>query len=299
MDAPTNPPCTRFEVGAVRVDRVVEFQDAFLKPLQMFADATAADIASQLDWLAPQFYDPVRDAIVTSVQAFLIRTRGKAVVVDTCSGDCKERKGPHFHQQRRDWLGKVVALGVSPDKVDYVICTHFHVDHVGWNTRLENGRWVPTFPNARYLFVREEWDYWRSAEGIRSMEFTGNYMDDCVLPIVEAGLADFVTMDHELFPEVRLIPAAGHTPGLVCVDIRSSGNRLVLAADLLHSPLQCVFPEWGSRFCADAQGAARTRIRLLSDWANSGTAFLPTHFPAPSAGFVERKRSGFSFRYVN
>ena len=265
----------------------------------MFADATTNDIASQLDWLAPQFYDPVADAIVTSVQAFLIRTRGKVIIVDTCSGDCKERKGPHFHQQNRNWLGKLVALGVPPDKVDYVLCTHLHVDHVGWNTRLEDGRWMRTFPNARYLFVHDEWEYWRSAEGMKGMQWTGDYMTDSIEPIMEAGLVDFVRMDHELLPEVRLIPAAGHTPGLVCVDIRASGKRLVLAADLLHSPLQCVFPEWSSRFCADPRTSARTRIRLLSEWAANGTLFMPTHFPAPSAGVIERKRGGFSFRFAN
>ena len=298
MPSPVNLTRTHFDAGAARIDRVVESEEPILDPLQIFPDATAADIASQMAWLAPRFYDESSRLLVIPVQGFVVRVRGNVIVVDTCVGDCKARRRPMFHQQRRGWLGRLAALGVPPESVDYVVCTHFHVDHVGWNTRLEDGRWVPAFPNARYLFTREEWDYWRSAEGLRAMERSGDYMGDSVLPVVAAGLADFVAMDHELLPEVRLLPAAGHTPGFVCVDIRSSGERLVLAGDLLHTPLQCVFPEWSTRFCTDPQGSARTRVRLLSEWAADGTVMLPTHFPSPSAGIVERKNGAFSFRYV-
>jgi glyoxylase-like metal-dependent hydrolase (beta-lactamase superfamily II) len=290
---------TRFDVGAVRIDRVVESELPLLDPLELFPEATAAAIAAQMAWLAPRFYDPASGLLVVPIQGFVVRVGDNVIVVDTCVGDCKERRRPQFHQQRRDWLGGVAAIGVPPERVDYVLCTHFHVDHVGWNTRLEDGRWVPTFPNARYLFTREEWDYWRSAAGLLAMQRTGDYMADSVLPIVGAGLADFVPMDHEIFPEVRLIPAAGHTPGFVCVDVRSAGERLVLAGDLLHTPLQCVFPEWSTRFCTDPQGATRTRLRLLSAWAESRTPMLPSHFPSPSAGIVERRHGAFSFHYID
>jgi glyoxylase-like metal-dependent hydrolase (beta-lactamase superfamily II) len=289
---------TSFKVGTAQIDRVVEFEEPLLDPLEIYRDASAADIAKQLSWLAPRFYDPATKLLITPIQGFVVRVRGKVIVVDTCGGDCKQRKRPHFHQQRRDWRSKIAALGVPPEKVDYVLNTHFHVDHVGWNTQLEDGRWVPAFRNARYLFTREEYDYWRSAEGVKSMQRTGDYMVDSVEPIVEVGQADFVPMDHALFPEVQLIPAAGHTPGFVCVDIRSSGERLVIAADLVHSPLQCVYPEWSTHFCADPQGSARTRIRLLSEWAASRTPMMPTHFASPSAGLVEQKDGAFAFRYL-
>ncbi|HKQ27085.1 MAG TPA: MBL fold metallo-hydrolase [Burkholderiales bacterium] len=289
---------TRFEVGAICVDRVVEFEQPLLDPLEIYPEASAADIASQMSWLAPRFYDPATKLLVVPIQGFVVRAGSKVLVVDTCAGDCKPRKRPHFNQQRRDWIGKLAAIGVAPEKVDYVLLTHFHADHVGWNTRLEDGRWVPAFPNARYLFTREEWDYWSGPQGAQAMERTGDYMVDSVVPIVEAGRADFIPMDHSIFDEVRLIPAAGHTPGFVCVDVRSSGRRLVLASDLLHSPLQCAYPEWTTRFCADPQGSVRTRVRLLSEWAKSRVEIMPTHFPSPSAGFVERKNGAFSFRYT-
>jgi len=299
MASPVDAPRTRFVVGAASVERVVESEEPILDPLQMFPQATAADLASQMAWLAPRFYDPSRRLLVVPIQGFVVRVAGKIIVVDTCVGDCKERQRPMFHQQRRDWLGRLAALGLSPEAVDYVVCTHFHVDHVGWNTRLEDGRWVPTFPRARYLFTRQEWDYWRSAEGVRAMERTGDYMSDSVIPIVEAGLADFVPMDHEVCPEVRFIPAAGHTPGFVCVDIRSRGERLVLVGDLLHTPLQLVYPEWTTRFCADPEGSSRSRIRLLSEWADGATIVLPTHFPSPSAGVVGRRNGVFCFRFID
>jgi glyoxylase-like metal-dependent hydrolase (beta-lactamase superfamily II) len=286
-----------FEVGAARVDRVVEFEQPLLDPLEIYPEASAGDIAKQMAWLAPRFYDPAKKLLVVPIQGFVVRARGKVIVVDTCAGDCKDRKRPHFNQQRRDWIGKLAALGLMPDKVDYVLNTHFHADHVGWNTRLQDGRWVPAFPKARYLFTREEYDYWRSAAGAKAMERTGDYMQDSVVPIVEAGLADFVPLDHELLPEVQLLPAVGHTPGFVCVDVRSSGERLVLAGDLVHSPLQCAYPEWTTRFCADPQRSVRTRIRLLGEWADQRVPMMPTHFPSPSLGRVERKKGAFRFRY--
>ena len=284
-----------FDIGAARVDRVVESEMPLLDPLEIFVGATAAAIDSQMHWLAPRFYDPAARLLVVPIQGFVVRAGGKVIVVDTCAGDCKQRKRAQFDRQKRDWINK---LPVRPEAVDYVVCTHFHVDHVGWNTRLEDGRWVPTFPNARYLFTREEWDYWRGPAGTVAAQRSGDYMADSVTPIVEAGLADFVPMDHQILPEVRFIPAAGHTPGFICVDVRSGDRRLVLAGDLLHSPLQCVFPQWSTRFCADAEGSARARTRLLSEWADPRTIVMPTHFPSPSAGIVERRDGAFFFHYT-
>lgn len=289
---------TRFDVGAVRVDRMVESEEPLLDPLEIFPQATAADLEAHRAWLDPRHFDAARRLLVIPIQGFLVRVRGKRIVVDTCAGDCKQRKRPFFHDQRRDWIARLRALGVAPEDVDFVVCTHFHVDHVGWNTRLEDGRWVPTFPNARYLFARAEWEYWQSTDGAQALARTSDYLADSVLPVVEAGLADFVAMDHALCPEIQLIPAAGHTPGFVCVDVRSAGERLVLAGDLLHAPLQFSFPEWPMRFCADPVASARTRVRLLSEWAASGTLIMPAHFPSPSAGFVERLGGAFGFRYV-
>lgn len=291
-------PQTRFQVGGVQVDRVVESELPLLDPLQIYPDATPEAIAAQMEWLAPRFYDAETKLLIVPIQGFVVRAGGKIIVVDTCVGDCKRRRRPEFNNQRLGWGYKLSAVGASPEKVDYVICTHFHVDHVGWNTRLLDGHWLPTFPKARYLFTREEWDYWRGPQGRTAMERTGDYLADSVIPVVEAGLADFVPMSHEIIPGVRLLPAAGHTPGFVCVDISSGGRRMVLAGDLLHSPLQCVYPDWSTRFCADPEGSRRTRIHYLTEWAGTATVVMPTHFASPSAGLVERRHGSFFFRYT-
>lgn len=287
---------TRFDVGAVRIDRVVESEMPLLDPFELFPEATEEALASEMHWLAPRFYDPRARKLVVPIQGFVVRAGDKIVVVDTCVGDCKKRNRPQFDRQRWRWIDR---LGVPPEKVDYVVCTHFHVDHVGWNTRLADGSWVPTFPNARYLFTKPEWDYWTSAAGKRALERAGDYVADSVVPIVEAGLADFVAMDHQVLPGVRLIPATGHTPGFVCVDVRGAAARLVLAGDLLHTPLQCVFPHWSTRFCADPAASREARERLLAEWADSRTVIMPTHFPSPSAGIVERRRDSFFFHYTD
>ena len=285
---------TRFDVGAVSIDRIVESEMPLLDPLEIFPEATPEALAAQMHWLAPRFYDPQARKLVVPIQGFVVRTKDKVVVVDTCVGDCKNRNRPQFHQQNRGWI-----RNIDPEKVDYVVCTHFHVDHVGWNTQLADGRWVPTFPNARYLFTRPDWDYWTSAAGKKALERAGDYLSDSVLPVVDAGLADFVPMDHRVAEGVSLIPAAGHTPGFVCVDVRSERERLVLAGDLLHTPLQCVYPQWSTRFCTDADGSRKTRLRLLEEWADARTVIMPTHFPSPSAGIVERKHGAFFFHYTD
>jgi len=289
-------PQTRFQVGAAIVDRVVESETPLLDPFEIFPDATPEALASQMSWLAPRFYDPQVKKLVVPIQGFVVRVPGKVIVIDTCVGDCKNRNRPQFHQQRLGWIER---LGVRPEDVDYVVCTHFHADHVGWNTRLADGRWVPTFPRARYVFTNPEWEYWSSAAGRRALERAGDYVSDSVAPIVDAGLADFVAMDHEVVPGVRLIPAAGHTPGFVCVDVHSGAERLVLAGDLLHTPLQCVFPRWSTRFCTDPDASRAARIRLLSEWADDGTVIMPTHFPSPSAGIVEHRQGAFFFHYTD
>ncbi|MBL8378789.1 MAG: MBL fold metallo-hydrolase [Burkholderiales bacterium] len=288
----------RLAIGGVSLDRVVESEMPTLDPFEIYPDARAADIESNLSWLAPRFYDPRSRLLILAFQGFVLRTRGKTVLVDTCVGDCKPRRRALFNDQRWGWLDRLDAAGFAPEDIDVVVCTHFHVDHVGWNTRLVDGRWVPTFPKARYLFAQAEWDYWWSEQGRPARERAGDYVLDSVLPVVEAGLVDFIEMDRAITDEVRCLPAAGHTPGLLCIDIRSGGERAILASDVLHTPLQCRFPHWSTRSCADPDHSRRTRLAFLEAWADSGVLVLPAHFPSPSAGTIERDRDAYRFRYA-
>jgi glyoxylase-like metal-dependent hydrolase (beta-lactamase superfamily II) len=173
-----------------------------------------------------------------------------------------------------------------------VLCTHLHVDHVGWNTRLVNGKWVPTFPNARYLFGRKEWEHWSSAQALHR---DGDVMGDSVRPIIDAGLAELVDMNHALTPEVRLEPTPGHTPGHVSVRISSRGEEAVITGDLMHHPLQCAEPDLANNFDVDAAAARRTRRDFLARYSNKPVLVLGTHFAPPTGGWVVDAEQAWRF----
>jgi len=278
----------RFDFGGVELTRIVEAEGPLLRPAEIFPDSTPEAIQANLDWLAPRFYDPASDRLVISIQSFLLKSRGRLILVDTCVGDCKARVRADFDQQHWGWLDRLEATGVRPEDIDVVVSTPPHVDHVGWHTRRVDGAWVPTFPNARYLFTHEEWAYWKEHEGHPGLVRTGDYVGDSVLPLFEAGLADLVDMDHRIDEAIRLVPAPGHTPGHVAVEIQGADQRILLTGDAFHHPLQCCYPQWSTRFCADPEHARRTRQSLLEACARDGTLVLPAHFPAPTAGHIRR-----------
>ena len=284
------------QFGDVEILRLVESEFPILDPFEIYPDATPATIAAELPWLAPRFYDTTSKRLILAFQGFLLRVNGKIILVDTCVGDCKRRVRADFDNQRWEWPARLAETGVRPEDIDYVVCSHMHVDHVGWNTRLENGRWIPMFPNARYLFARAEWEYWKGS-GVATLSRTGDYMQDSVLPVMAAGLVDLVETDHIIDGAVRLQPAPGHTPGLVTVGIESRNQRAVLASDVLHTPLQCRFPHWSTRFCADADRSRATRTAFLERYAGTDVTILPAHFPAPTAGFITRQGGGFGFHF--
>jgi glyoxylase-like metal-dependent hydrolase (beta-lactamase superfamily II) len=136
-----------------------------------------------------------------------------------------------------------------------VICTHLHTDHVGWNTRLVDGQLVPTFPRARYLVARPEWEHWSQAKD----HWTQIVMADSVRPIFAAGLVDLVAVDHVVHETIRFEPTPGHTPGHVSVHIVSYDEEAVITGDLVHHPCQFARPDWGSSADANAAQADRTR----------------------------------------
>lgn len=290
---------THFQIGGLKLDRIVESEFPALDPTEVYPDCTPAHIERDTPWLAPRFYDRISEKLILSFQGFLIRGNGKTILVDTCVGDCKERRRPSFDNQSWNWLDRLGSAGCTPEDVDIVVCTHFHVDHVGWNTRMIDGKWVPTFPNARYLFAKEEWDYWRNGEGDQNIERTGDYMMDSIIPVVDAGLVDFVAMDHCIDHTVSLLPAPGHTPGMVCVTLQSEGCSAIIAGDLLHTVLQVAYPDWSTRFCADPELSRKTRKEFLDRYANTDVLILPAHFPAPTAGHIVRNRGTYSFNFAS
>lgn len=173
------------------------------------------------------------------------------------------------------------------------MCTHLHSDHVGWNTQLRDGRWVPTFPNAKYIFARTEWE---AFEALHRKHPQPQILDS-VLPVMEAGQAELVSGDFALDDEVWLEPSPGHTPGHVCVRLGSQGKGAVITGDCIHSPVQCLEPQWKMRADSDAALAKATRRNFLERCCDSGTAVLATHFPGPSIGRIVRRGEAFWFDY--
>lgn len=255
----------------------------------LFEEATPERLL-QHSWLKPRFLtDDGRT--IGSIHAFVVESEGRTIVVDTCVGNDKQRALKNWHMRQGRFLADLAEAGFLRDNVDTVLCTHLHVDHVGWNTMRVGDRWVPTFPNARYLFSRKEWEHWSVAPAGTDRDV----QDDSVRPIFDAGLADLVEMDYRVTDEVRLVPTPGHTPGHVSVRIVSRGEEAVITGDLMHHPVQCAEPAWASRFDVDAAAAKRTRLQFLEAHADRPVLVLGTHFATPTAGRIVRDGAAFRF----
>ena len=248
--------------GASTLQRIIESEECLLSPFEIFSDCTQEHLDANRDWLMPRFQDPQTGILAITIQSFLVRQNGLTILVDACGGNDKERARPHFHRRTWPWLDRLREAGVKPEDIDVVLCTHLHVDHVGWNTRLENGRWVPTFRNARYLVAQREWDYWRTA-GPAVLIRTGDFITDSVLPIFDFGQAELIGDEHALKGDIAIEAAPGHTPGLSMLRLRGGGSEAIVCSDLMHHPLQLRYPRWSTRFCVDPTQAARTRENFL------------------------------------
>ena len=279
-----------WKVGNVRITRVVELEDK--RPgTQLLPSATPDTLAKESDWLFPTFVDEAGQ-IKLSVHTLIIESQGKRILVDTCIGNDKERTAfPQWHHLRLPFLQALDSAGCPRQSVDRVICTHLHVDHVGWNTMLKDGRWVPTFSNATYLLGGTEWDFFSRAED----SFLKDPVDDSVRPVIAEGMSQFVDDRHRVTDEVWLEATPGHTPGHFTVRISSQGEDAVVSGDLMHHPIQCRYPEWDNVFDNDGAMAKKTRRAFCERYADSGILVFGTHFATPSAGVISRKDGSFRF----
>ncbi len=279
---------TPVTIGDVRIDRLVELEGLGYEPTFFFPEATMDGFAAELDWLAPHFWDIAANTYKRAIQSYVVRTPRHVVLVDSCIGHGKPRPStPAWHGLQSDWLDRLAALGVAPEEVDYLLCTHLHADHVGWNTRLSDGRWVPTFPNARYIFHRNEVAHWRETgdplTGPGSMD---GAFEDSVLPVIAAGRAELVGDDFAIDDALVLEPTPGHSPGHVCLDVRAAGRHAIISGDVVHHPIQVARPEWNSRFCVDPVASRATRRAFVERHADTGDIILAAHFPTPAAGRI-------------
>ena len=236
------------------------------------------------------------DVALLSVHTWVVRTPQKTILVDTCTGNHKQRNLEDMSMLDTDWLERLVASGVRPDEVDAVVCTHIHLDHVGWNTTLEAGQWVPTFPNARYYLNKTEFEFWDPQETDQTgLEFNAYVFDDSIRPIFDRGMVELWEGDGcEVDDNLRLELRPGHTPGHAIGWLESKGQRGLLSGDSMHSAVQVYRPDWNSGFCADAEGAVTSRRAILEACVEADAILMPAHFSAPHAFKVSERNGGFA-----
>ena len=306
----------KWKIGDVTITKIVETEFELDMPELVFPRACAEEIKAN-SWLIPD-YSTYCGAFKMSIHALLIETPNQNVIVDTCVGNNKTRLVPEWNRLSGDFLDKLSKAGCPRESISAVLCTHMHVDHVGWNTMLEDGKWVPTFPNATYYFGRVEYEHWMAImseekaatkatlKGGKEVlnNFTPKIMrqdivfEDSIQPIIDAELEELVEMDARLSPEISLIPTIGHTPGHISVVIESKGSKAIITGDIIHHPSQIAFPKWGVIFDYDFDQAMETRENFLVKYANSDTLVIGTHFTSPTGGYIVSDGTGYRLEKV-
>ena len=278
-------------VGDIEISSVVE-TDMLMTPTSLIPEASAEGMARHREWLAPDYVNEDGNLIVT-IRTYVVRTRHHTILVDTGFGSGKSHGMPPENERKGNFLHDLQIAGVAPDAVDIVLCTHLHIDHVGWNTRLENGRWVPTFPRARYLFGRKDWEYFSTNDAAAGAG--RDVIDESVRPVVEAGQVDLIDGTHAIEDGVLVEPLPGHTPGQVSLRLTSNGKEALLIGDLMHHPVQCAEPQWNSVACADVELARAARRRFLERYAETNVRVLTAHFAAPTGGYIVTAGNAWRF----
>jgi glyoxylase-like metal-dependent hydrolase (beta-lactamase superfamily II) len=283
-------------IGDVTISSIVERDGPWRTPEAMFPAYDAEAGRRHLAALDPVVFDPASERMVITYQTFVVRTPRHTILVDTCTGEDKGYPAP-MDFPKQPWLDGFHALGLRFEDITHVFCTHLHIDHCGWNTRLVNGRWVPTFPRAKYVFHRREYEAWEAATARGDTPPGDVWRMNCE-PVVAAGQALLVDDGYTLDSTVSLIPTPGHSPCHCCVAIASGGRRAIVTGDLMHHALQVLEPDWSTIFDWDPAQAAASRRRFLGEVADTDALILPIHFPSPTAGRVHgAPGGGFRWRF--
>jgi glyoxylase-like metal-dependent hydrolase (beta-lactamase superfamily II) len=278
MTPNANGAIQRFEVGDISVAKIIDVVEP-TSPRFLFVDKTRDDFNPHLDWLQPNFVTD-KKVMLLSIHSFVLQTRHHTILVDTCVGNHKqELVFPQWNGREGAYLKTLAAAGLTPSDIDFVFCTHMHVDHTGWNTRLVDGRWVPTFPNATYLFNRGEWDAWRDHPGANEQAVLAQNIN----PIIEADQVEWVNGAWEIDDCIHLLPTPGHTPGHCSVELTSRGQRAIITGDMMIRPVQIAEPDWQQIADFDKPMAMATRRRFIDQNCDSDVLILGTHFNTPTA----------------
>jgi glyoxylase-like metal-dependent hydrolase (beta-lactamase superfamily II) len=286
MPSSTTPPVQTFAIGSTQVSKVIDCIEP-TSPRILYVDKRKDDFDPHLDWLQPRFLDTEKRMLL-SIHTFLIRTKHHTVLIDTCVGNDKQKLAfPQWNgRQDASYLRNLAAVGCAPESIDYVFCTHMHLDHTGWNTQLKDGRWVPTFPNAKYLFNKREWAHWQDDPTPEDQAV----VQQNILPIIAAGKVEWIDNAWEIDDEVTLLPTPGHTPGHCSVRLRSNGKDAIITGDMIIHPVQIAEPQWSQLADTDKTLAIKTRTQFVDQHCDTDTMILGTHFNTPTGVHIVSKK---------
>ncbi len=281
------------ELGDITIQQVVEQQAPIFPTFEFFPDLTEELLSEHRSWLEPNFIDPATNQVILCIQSYIVKTEHHTILIDSCVGNHKHLPvRAMWHQMKLDsYENNFRATGLTFEDIDFVMCTHLHTDHVGWNTRLDNGRWVPTFPNAKYVFSDRELQFW--TERNRTDPESCPWITESVLPIVDAKMVEAVHSNHCLNDHVQLIPSPGHTIDHYSVLVGQSGHDALVTGDMVHSPIQARYPEIGMLSDYDSTQAGRSRREIFGRFCDTSTLMCTAHFPSPSTGHVKEWEDGF------
>ena len=275
-----------WQIGAIRITKIEELVEV-IDGSTMVPEASAENMQKH-DWLVPHYAD--RDGNMRfSIHGFVVEHGDTLIMVDTCLGNGKSSTIPRWNEITTTFLEDFENAGFDPNRVDFVLCTHLHEDHVGWNTIKKDGQWVPTFPNAKYLFCETEWNHWLESD------YSERILKSSLEPLVAEKLRHLITPPYQLTDGITVVPTPGHTPGHVSIEITSKNEKAIITGDIMHSPVQCCEPHWAGASDIDPELATETRLRFLQQHENQDTLILGTHFPTPSAGKIRSEGSTWRF----
>jgi glyoxylase-like metal-dependent hydrolase (beta-lactamase superfamily II) len=287
-----------YSFGTIDIGRVVDMEDGAFPAAMLYPDATPEAIKALSHRFGPMHINPESLELYLSFHAYVIKTEHHTILVDACVGNGKDRPGREMWTNRSGpFLDNLARQGVTPEDIDFVMCTHLHADHVGWNTKQVNGEWVPTFANAQYLFAEREYKFWEECQAKSDDPIMYGSHADSVLPVMKSGQAKLIDGAHEIATGLNTEPAYGHTPGNMVLHVSEAAKtHAVICGDVMHHPVQLAHPEWSTCFCEDAQKSRATRTGLLDRFDGSDTFILPAHFQSPGYGPVERDGTGFRMK---
>jgi len=274
----------KWQIGKIKVTRI---QEVVFPEFSDVIPAVTKELVKEIKWLFPHFVT-ADGHLSLSIHSLIVETPTHKLVVDTCIGDGRDRMPMEgMHMLSTNYMRDMQSEGYQPEDIDFVLCTHLHVDHVGWNTRLVDGKWVPTFPNAKYIMDKKDLDFWGSIDAdtdIDFMQVQRQVFEDSLMPVINAGLAQPVDAPSIICEGVRLISTPGHTPGHVSVVLESEGQTGLITGDFIHHPIQFHDPALVSPFDVDNEMAIETRRRIFGEYADTPTLIIGTHFAGPTAG---------------